>query len=723
MPTITYSVALEPARKPAPEVQTAAAVKPVAPIAPAAMPAEVPVAKAPDDDAHAVTHPRIDEVPDTDSAATDIPIDLHFIDRIFEDDKPAQDDKSADDDTPTVEVLALQSPEVAPEPQTPATVPAKAEASTELPVEVPKERLVESAKERFVEAPKEQVPDAFTQKLEALKEKLEAPKERVEAPKAKVEAPKERLVDAAWEKFKNPQAQVDASEPDDDVEMETPAMSPQDIIALLTQPVPVYRPKESKADAPKRESAPPSAPLSVEPVASAPAPEVKPPAPPVVEAKRDLTAPPVVEAKRELPVPPPAEAKREAAVAPAVEAKQESSVPPSPAAAPQAKVATAEPDSSVGAISARIESDLEAIMQPATRKSAPERDRTPSAPPAAPPAAEPAPAEPMIELELAADPAPVPVLVDIIEETIVEEVIVEEVIVAQVLAPRVEPVAPKAAAPVPMVPPPVAAAAPSRKAPVDRPVAKAPANAAARNSTESTDSIFKVKSRPAEAPKPAAPAAPEVKRPVVVFDTPVEDVDSTQTLRALTPLELTDDNQSKWFAVQLVLSEEPTKIESLPHIDIFDEYRLYSISGIDQAKFMHSLRMGFFSAESSAEAVAGYLRTFFDGAVVKRVSIAEHERFSERRAKAPKPEAEPAPKGTAARPEAATKPTGNGSAESSSKAPVRNKRSTDSSPTGRHKSLGEQLYDEARQVVLSQSAIRRLPKNASLWSKLFGQKG
>ncbi len=156
------------------------------------------------------------------------------------------------------------------------------------------------------------------------------------------------------------------------------------------------------------------------------------------------------------------------------------------------------------------------------------------------------------------------------------------------------------------------------------------------------ESIFKVKNRPAQtttAP-PVAPAEPAIKRPVVIFDAPIEDMDSTQTLRALTPLELNDDSQSKWFAVQLALSEEPVKVESLPHIDIFDEYRLYSISGIDQGRFLHSLRMGFFSAESSAQAVAGYLRASFEDAVVKRVSIAEHDRFAERKAK-PEKKAEP----------------------------------------------------------------------------------
>jgi hypothetical protein len=110
------------------------------------------------------------------------------------------------------------------------------------------------------------------------------------------------------------------------------------------------------------------------------------------------------------------------------------------------------------------------------------------------------------------------------------------------------------------------------------------------------------------------------------------------------------------------------------------------------------------------------------------VSIAEHDRFAERKAKpAKKPEHGPAAarapdaKRADVRPGApassTTAPGGNGS---SSKA-VRNPRgSVDSSPTGRHKTLGEQLYDEAREVALSQSAIRRLPKNSSLWSRLFG---
>jgi hypothetical protein len=51
-----------------------------------------------------------------------------------------------------------------------------------------------------------------------------------------------------------------------------------------------------------------------------------------------------------------------------------------------------------------------------------------------------------------------------------------------------------------------------------------------------------------------------------------------------------------------------------------------------------------------------------------------------------------------------------------------------SSATGRHKvlqekkSLSQQLLDEAREVELSKSGIRKLPKNDSLFSKMFGKK-
>ena len=50
-----------------------------------------------------------------------------------------------------------------------------------------------------------------------------------------------------------------------------------------------------------------------------------------------------------------------------------------------------------------------------------------------------------------------------------------------------------------------------------------------------------------------------------------------------------------------------------------------------------------------------------------------------------------------------------------------------SAATGKHKalqkkSLSEELLDEAREVELSQSGIRKIPKNDSLFAKMFGKK-
>jgi hypothetical protein len=106
-------------------------------------------------------------------------------------------------------------------------------------------------------------------------------------------------------------------------------------------------------------------------------------------------------------------------------------------------------------------------------------------------------------------------------------------------------------------------------------------------------------------------------------------MDSTQTVRALTPLELADGEASRWFAIQLMLREEPIEPEQVPMLGIFSEYRLYSVTGLEQDRLMHALRVGFFSSELAAEAVAGYLVTYFDSPVIKRVSIAERERFAD----------------------------------------------------------------------------------------------
>lgn len=140
--------------------------------------------------------------------------------------------------------------------------------------------------------------------------------------------------------------------------------------------------------------------------------------------------------------------------------------------------------------------------------------------------------------------------------------------------------------------------------------------------------------KPAQAPAPVASAngsngaaAPE--RKVTIRTEHSATVDSTQTLRALTPLELADDQISKWFVIQLAVSEDDFDPDQIPHLDIFEAYRLYAVIGLDQGKILHALRLGFFSDEISASAVTSYVKAHFEAATVKRVSVAERERFAE----------------------------------------------------------------------------------------------
>ncbi|HEX4151834.1 MAG TPA: hypothetical protein VHY75_06450 [Steroidobacteraceae bacterium] len=131
-----------------------------------------------------------------------------------------------------------------------------------------------------------------------------------------------------------------------------------------------------------------------------------------------------------------------------------------------------------------------------------------------------------------------------------------------------------------------------------------------------------VASQPAAAKRPDAPGS-------------VPNLESTQTLRPLTASEL-QDSTARWYIIQLSLSKEGFDPDSLPNLDIFNEYRLYSVAGLDQGHVVHSLRLGFFAEEGAAAAVAGYLGAFYDKPAVKRISVAERERFRDQRVEARK---------------------------------------------------------------------------------------
>jgi hypothetical protein len=277
------------------------------------------------------------------------------------------------------------------------------------------------------------------------------------------------------------------------------------------------------------------------------------------------------------------------------------------------------------------------------------------------------------------------------------------------------------------------------------------------------------------AAKPAAPALPPL-RITGASTAQAPELDSTQTIRALTISEMDDAAQEKWFAVQLAVSEQPVNLDAMPRLDIFEAYRLYSVASAGSGKIVHSLRLGFFKEAVSAEAVSGYLKTFFGSPTIMRISVAEHARFKDPPS-AKKPSA-PAHEGKVvelnpartARPvvptvtmEVATgvdpaatgsfrpfdtgsfkigasgahkalatgthkalatgthKALATGTHKSRPRVKSGNSGKYKALPPVEKKSLAEQLLDEAREVELSESGIRKLPKNDSLLSRMFGK--
>ncbi len=178
-------------------------------------------------------------------------------------------------------------------------------------------------------------------------------------------------------------------------------------------------------------------------------------------------------------------------------------------------------------------------------------------------------------------------------------------------------------------PPPVAVAPPTVVAKSPRPtvaVKPAPPTAMPPPSVPVLRSALKLPVRASVAASP--PNAPKLAQPALV-ERGIPNLETTQTIRALTALELEDEEASRWFVIQLSLSEQAFDPETVPNLDIFSVYRLYSVAGIDQGRIVHALRVGFFSEEIAASAVASYLAAFYDQPTIKRVSAAERERFAQ----------------------------------------------------------------------------------------------
>jgi hypothetical protein len=138
----------------------------------------------------------------------------------------------------------------------------------------------------------------------------------------------------------------------------------------------------------------------------------------------------------------------------------------------------------------------------------------------------------------------------------------------------------------------------------------------------------------ASAPAVRSPVASPALHPVERIGTGLPNLETTQTIRALTPLELEDESALQWFVIQLSTADEDFDPDSLPNIDIFNMYRLYAVVGFDQGRLVHALRLGFFTEEIAARAVASYLAAYYENPTIKRVSAAERERFAHQRIEA-----------------------------------------------------------------------------------------
>ncbi|HEX3913972.1 MAG TPA: SPOR domain-containing protein [Steroidobacteraceae bacterium] len=245
-----------------------------------------------------------------------------------------------------------------------------------------------------------------------------------------------------------------------------------------------------------------------------------------------------------------------------------------------------------------------------------------SVPAPLPAVAAPAPVVPVVPAQLVAAAMPPP------------KALPKPPTVSPAVAAPTPPAAPKPVASVPVAPKSVATPARVNAAPVltQSIAARNPGAIKARGGITKPSAANKLTSLQhvvvATAP---APALREVKQ----LDEPLESLECTQTIRALTPKEL-EDNESRWFVIQLSLADHAFDPDSVPNLDLFSEYRLYSVAGLDQGRVVHALRLGFFREEIAAVAVASYLAAYWDKPTIKRVSVAERERFADQRVDARK---------------------------------------------------------------------------------------
>jgi hypothetical protein len=201
------------------------------------------------------------------------------------------------------------------------------------------------------------------------------------------------------------------------------------------------------------------------------------------------------------------------------------------------------------------------------------------------------------------------------------------------------------------------------------------------------------------------------------------DLDSTQTVRALTNDELYDSHRPKSFAIQLVVSDRPVNLDMMPRLEAFAAHKLYAVVGKRDNVAQYALRLGFFPDELSANLVCGHLRTFFASPEIVRISAAEQARFTQpaaARATAQKPKSSSA---AAVRPSVAPvqAPAPVATPSVPRQALAQKPKTTATGAHRKPRTLAEELLAEAREIQLSRSGKHRVAEQNRSWvARLFG---
>jgi hypothetical protein len=208
----------------------------------------------------------------------------------------------------------------------------------------------------------------------------------------------------------------------------------------------------------------------------------------------------------------------------------------------------------------------------------------------------------------------------------------------------------------------------------------------------------------------------------------MSDLDSTQTVRAVTTDELYDSHRPKWFAIQLVVSDRAVNLDMMPRLDVFVAHRLYAVVGKQGNVNQFALRLGFFQDLAEARAICENLMGYFSSPSVVRVSDAEQTRFAQSQAprapvqKPAVPRMHAAPTLPAARPAPAIAEQPIAAKTIRKTVPPTPVRANGTQKSvKRTRTLAEELLDEARNVHLSRSGKHRMPAQSASWlSRLLG---